>query len=75
MDRAVGALEMLGSVQGPMDHRLLSCTGQEMPPEVSAKVGTFIEMSTPFQVFIYWKHDKVKWICSVLPDSLWSHGL
>lgn len=53
MDRAVGALEMLGSVQGPMDHRLLSRTGQEMPPEVSAKVGTFVEMSTPFQVFIY----------------------
>ena len=58
MDRPVGASEMLRSVHGPRDHLLPPCTGQEMPPEVSAKVGTFIEKSIPFQVFIYWKHDK-----------------
>lgn len=53
MDRLVGASEMLRSVHGPRDHLLPPCTGQEMPPEVSAKVGTFIEKSIPFQVFIY----------------------
>lgn len=53
MDRAVGALEMLRSAHGPRDHPLLPRTCQEVPPEVSAKVGTFIETPIPFQVFVY----------------------